>query len=810
VASWRGPGGPFPCRVFDGSIELVDQQGERSKELFGAGEMTEEFLRVTEDGTRVAINEAHARAMGLRAGELLGLPLSEPASADRAGEIQALGRALADYRNTRKETRASFTRGGVETPQRFQAVITGEITDSDQTDQPTTALVVIRGVPDEPAVRDRLHRTYSLLEGIANGTDDMIAAEDMEFRYLYFNEAYRREFRKLWKQDLRVGMSMVEAMAPWPEQQQKARELWARALAGESFQITAEFGPSEAERRIYELRFNPIHAADGTKVGAAHIFRDITESREARDALAAAHRAAAAERDRLRAVLEILPVSVFIANAQGQIVMTNRAVEAIWGEARHTDSPDSYQQDYKAWWAQTGEPVASHDWAIARALERGETSVAEEIEIETAAGERRSILNYALPITNTEGTITGAVALNVDISDIKKAKEEAERANMAKSEFLAHMSHEIRTPISGVLGMVEVLHARIRDPEMRDHVALIRDAANALFSVVGDILDLSQIESGSAEVHPEVWRLRDTLPGIVAPLELLAETKGLAFSTEIESGVPVRVLLDGGKTAQVLRNLVSNAVKYTEAGSVSLEVSYQSEGETSGRLVFRVRDTGRGIPPEKQQEIFESFVRIRRSVREPGPPGTGLGLTITRRLVELLGGRIDLKSAPGEGSEFTVTLPVELPASEPSPEVPPSTAETTEPLPPLELLLTEDNAINRMFLTMALEEEGHSVTVAKNGKEAVAAAAARKERPFDAVLMDVQMPEMDGIEATRAIRDIDGPVARSPVVALTAFALREDKARFREAGMEGYVTKPVHFPDLWAELRRVTGGAGAP
>jgi len=227
-------------------------------------------------------------------------------------------------------------------------------------------------------------------------------------------------------------------------------------------------------------------------------------------------------------------------------------------------------------------------------------------------------------------------------------------------------------------------------------------------------------------------------------------------------------------------------------------------GEHPGRLLVRVRDTGRGIPAEKQQEIFESFVRVRGSVREPGPQGTGLGLTITRRLVELLRGRIDLMSALGEGSEFTVTLPVELPPSEPSPD----TTGSPEPLPAMELLLTEDNAINRMFLTMALEEEGHSVTVAKNGKEAVAAARARQERPFDAVLMDVQMPEMDGVEATRAIRNIDDPVARSPVVALTAFALHEDESWFREAGMDGYVTKPVHFPDLWAELRRVTGGAG--
>lgn len=788
--------------------------------------------------------------------------------------------------------------------------------------------------------------TLRLLEAVIQGSDDMVAAEDPDFRYLYVNDAYRREFSRLWGREPEIGMSMVDAMAPWPDQQQKARELWGRAMDGESYSITTEFGPSEAERKVYQLHFYPVYDDEGRRMGAAHIFRDVTERVRTQEALrrseerfrlinlstreviwdwdletdrvhwdgtveetfglsrselgpstgdrlervhpadririeqgmdaaihgdatdwsdryrflcargvwktfldrghiarrkdgtayrmigtmqdisdaqaadaALAERSAevAAERDRLRAVLEILPVAVFIADASGRIVLTNKTVESMWGRAPHTESPDSYRTDYRAWWADTGEPVESRDWAIARALERGETSIDEEIEIETADGERKTILNYALPIRDESGGITGAVALNVDITQIKEterelegARDAAEAANQAKTDFLAHMSHELRTPISGIIGMVDLALRRSSDPELSDHLRMVRDSAESLSAVVGDVLDLSKVESGVLELTPREWDPAEGLEAVLAPFRLEARRKGLEYRERLSPKLPERLYVDGPKIAQVLRNLVSNALKYTEEGAVTVVVGIEESGPGVVTLILDVSDTGPGIAPEMRGRVFESFVRLRESVRTGGVPGTGLGLSIARRLVELLSGTITVGSGDEGGARFTVRLPCTLMTPAPGTSSRSTEARAAAPQPravqeeapgPLKILLAEDNRINNLFIRTTLEDAGHQVVGVTNGTEALQALS--DEGPFHVVLMDVQMPELDGVEATRRIRARPDATADVPIIALTAFAMNDDRTRFLEAGMDGYVTKPLDFDALYSEIRRV-------
>jgi len=384
----------------------------------------------------------------------------------------------------------------------------------------------------------------------------------------------------------------------------------------------------------------------------------------------------------------------------------------------------------------------------------------------------------------------------------EEASSAALEANMAKSMFLANMSHEIRTPISGILGMAEMMVTTGLTETQREHMDMIRDASNSLLNIVNDILDISKIEAGRMELKPEDFTFRSALETSVRSFGPQAEAGGLVFRYTVAEDVPARLNGDPDRLGQVLWNLIGNALKFTPRGLVELGVElFRAE---AGRvcLRFEVRDTGVGIPEDKLDAVFDSFTQADSSLRKRHK-GTGLGLTISRQLVNMMGGEIGVESVVDKGSTFFFTAWFGR-VEEPEPVAAPARPRTPRTLH-LNILLADDNPMNRKYLEHFLTMFGHTVTTAENGVEALDVLRDRG-RTVDLVLMDVQMPEMSGLEATQAIRESDGRLydRRIPIIALTAYAMKGDRERMLEAGMDDYVSKPVDMHELFEAIVRCT------
>ncbi|EKO40536.1 MAG: PAS domain S-box [Solidesulfovibrio magneticus str. Maddingley MBC34] len=426
---------------------------------------------------------------------------------------------------------------------------------------------------------------------------------------------------------------------------------------------------------------------------------------------------------------------------------------------------------------------------------------------------------FCYPMLDAAGSVAAVVEIVRDVTAGKKleaelaaALERAEAASQAKGAFLANMSHEIRTPLNAVLGYVQLMLRDRLEPAQRQRLAVVEESAATLLSIINDILDYSKIEAGRLEIKAESFDLAQCLAAVVKEQEVLAREKGLVLELEFDPGLPGSVRGDGLRLRQILRNLVNNAVKYTEHGSVTLRASLLDRSPCptgNGERVtlrFAVIDTGVGIPTDQLPAIFDSFTQVDGGLTKR-QAGTGLGLAICRRLAGLMGGGVFVDSLAGKGSVFWLECPFEAAAGHgglarrdfglPAHREPPQR---------LRVLLVEDNRVNRVFASDLLESRGHEVILAENGRAALEYLVANA---VDVVLMDIQMPVMDGLAATRAIRaghlDIDPGL---PVIGLSAYAMDQERERFLAAGFDDYITKPIDVETFFAVVARVLARRG--
>ncbi|MFN8635111.1 MAG: PAS domain S-box protein [Chloroflexota bacterium] len=688
----------------------------------------------------------------------------------------------------------------------------GAVVNRSEDGRPLRTIGTHRDVTDQRAADEQLRLQAAALDHAANA----ILIVDLTGRVVWTNPTLSTLTG--YSAEEMVGQPVGMLGQDVPEKDILAREIDETLGRGEIWHGEMVSVRKDGSTFADETTIAPVRDEQGRVTHCVAVKQDVSERK-------AAEAQVARSRDFLQHVVDAVGDPIFVKDEQHRWLLGNQAFWDLLGAPKDALLGKS---DYDVLPSEQADIYWEKDDLV---LLTGETNENEE-PITDGQGRLRQILTKKTRSTDPEGRRV-IVAIIHDITERKQAEDmlasanhdleeaverakelavAASAADRAKSEFLAAMSHEIRTPMNGVIGMTSLLLDTSLTSEQQDLAQTIRASGEALLVVVNDILDFSKVEAGQLSIEPIPFNLPEAVHEVVELLGPEVERHQISLALSIAPDVPRRVIGDVGRIRQVLLNLASNAVKFTEHGRVELRVT-RGEGRgaredvypsplvprPSPLVTFAVRDTGIGIPDEKMGRLFRPFSQADASTtRKYG--GTGLGLAISKRLVELMGGTIGVESTAGEGSRFWFTLPLAIDASaeraQPRSDALPTLVMSDRQL---RVLLAEDNVVNQRVAVRMLEKLGLRVDVVANGLEAVEATG---RAPYDLVLMDCQMPEMDGFEATEAIRRREMGGMHVPIVAMTAAAMQGDRERCIAAGMDDYLTKPVARPMLISTLTR--------
>ena len=618
-------------------------------------------------------------------------------------------------------------------------------------------------------------------EAILHSLPAEIGVVDPELRFQYLNPAAMADAAA---RQAAQGRTLAE-LAPQPSCSPAFtplhRALFDRASAGQVVEWTEVVAKPTGPRHFLR-RLQPVFGSDGALALYIGYGLDVTDREQARQALAN-------EQAFMRQVLDTTPSMIFVRDRAGNFLLQNRAIQELQAAARLEGDAESRRQTRDIELARFAE-------IDAQVMDGNQEIVVEDC-FTMADGSMRWYHSMKRPLHRPDGTVH-VLGVSTDITELKAAQLAAEAAATARQNFLANMSHEIRTPLNGVLGMAAHLAKTPLDPRQRQLIDIMQRSGQHLLSVVNDVLDMAKISSGKLEMEQVAFNLCDSVSAALQPLALQATEKGLAFAgASLRTSCPQPwVIGDAHRLNQILINLVSNALKFTERGTINVSSELVAETANSLTVRFSVADTGIGIALAQQERIFESFTQAHADTsRQFG--GTGLGLSIARALVAQLGGTLTMTSAVGQGTTFVFS--VVLPKTPvPTPDEAFTAAYDTGQLAGVRVLMVEDNEINRAVAQMTLAPWGVVLEEAVDGPTGLACLEATT---YDLVLMDIQMPGMSGVDVTRHLRQLpDARRANTPVIALTANVFQSDVEHYLAAGMNDYLAKPFDEEVLYHKM----------
>jgi PAS domain S-box-containing protein len=660
--------------------------------------------------------------------------------------------------------------------------------------QASYILGVATDITERKQTQESLAYERNLLRTLIDNVPDGIYVKDTESRFLVANPAVARLIISADSPEELLGKTDFDFFPKDLAQRYRNDEV-AIMQSGRPM-INREEPCQTTEGRELWLQTTkvPLRDRSGAVVGVVGMGHDITKLKEIEAALAQ-------ERNMLRTLIDNVPDLLYVKDVESRFIVANSSVARLMG----AQTPDDLigKSDFDFYPKDLATAFYEDEQNVVRA---GQTLLNREETATDPQGNKLWLLTTKVPLADKNGQPAGIVGIGHDITrrkqrdaELCRAKEAAEVASRAKSEFLANMSHEIRTPLNGIVGMTDLTLETELTSEQREYLDTVKLSADALLTVINDVLDFSKIEAGRIDLEVTDFDLRDTLEATLKTLAVRADEKGLELLCEIAPEVPEVIRGDFSRLRQIVVNLVGNAIKFTEVGEVALKVQVEAQDGADRILHFAVSDTGIGIPADKQNLIFDPFAQADASTtRKYG--GTGLGLTISTRLVKMMGGKIWVESEPGKGATFHFTA--RLGASDEAIEV--GTVAPPELLRGVKVLVVDDNRTNRRILEGMLKRWEMKVTQAPGGAEALAelSAAWQAGEPYTLILTDMHMPKMDGFELVEHVRQRP-ELSAATIMMLTSAGHRGDAVRCQELGVSAYLLKPVRQSELREAIARV-------